>query len=511
MRWLAVACFIACGGPGPAPITDPTNISITPPAPADAAIAMVPDAAVASPAPVSSQLPYGPLSTIQRGEQSASNDRPIAARRNDARNLSKREINEDLAMLSRVIDLYFVPRTAEEQAGIQIRDRTAATLHQLAPYSVSSTFNAIMSSSERIGFCARAPDEKWPCDPDFATRPPADPTLPPYEVGVLPSKIGRLVIRDLSNAANPAWAKLDLTPLSKASGLVIDLRAAWGADPRPLLPWLGTITGRATLAPLREIRRSPKLTPYVDAYRARFVAEGRDPDAWAPLVGTSSTGRATIPIVVLIGRHCESACELVTRVLETYADATVIGSVMRSGRLHRDEPAMVTLPHSRIDIYFHATEYLLSTEIEAKTGPTGEWWLARRDEGVDYDGNALAIRELQRRIANRNWPGSCGAFRPYSSPAALPQALRKKIPNAFHLDDKTCEGSHRSISIKADITLHTMRRFVASCQKPAHIGWRSEGNFGFGVVVGVELVSQLAQSDVVESVNVGCHHPPQPN
>lgn len=480
------------------------------------AIAKAPSATNPGTTRPNAQRVYGPLSTMGLSTKTPWDERKRAMRRNEARLLSRKDITEDLALLSRVIDLFFVPRTAEQRAGIQIRNQAEVTLRRLAPYSVASTCNSVMHTADRIDYCARPPGEMWPCDPAFKPPPPARPTQSPYEVRVLPSNIGRITIRDLSDGTLPAWAQFagDMARVSNAAGILIDMRMAWGSDPRPLLPWLRSFTGRPRLTPLREIRRPPGLTPYVKAYRAKYLTEGRDPKVWATLVGPAVThrqrNRKAIPVTVLVGRHCQSACELVTRVLATYANATVIGGVSRSGRLHRDEPALLTLPHSRIRVYFYATEYLLSKEIEAKTGPTSGWWLARRGESMDYDGTALALHEIKQRIAHpAGWPAPCSAHPAYRQVGSLPQGVRKKITAAFYLDDRNCRGAGRSVTIKANVSLDTMQRLVASCPDRKHVSLRSEGYFTFGAVVGIKLISRLAQSNVVEHITVRCTHRPQ--
>ncbi|MFN0250576.1 MAG: S41 family peptidase [Kofleriaceae bacterium] len=453
--------------------------------------------------------PPGPLSTSQRVVEKSWNEQKKVMEQHRQRRLSKQEIIDDVAALAKVIGLYFVPRTEEHRAGVQhLTD--LGRLHQLAPYSVDSVLNAFYHPAGRLEYCVRAAGLPRQCDVDFVARSPS--TLPPFEVGVLPSKLVRLVVRDLSDGANPAWATLagELAKVANAPGIIVDMRGAFGGDPRPLLPWLKTITGRPDLAPLREIRRPAQLDPYVAAYDARYLKEGRDRAHWTPLVGPARTGPTVkTPIAVLVGRHCESACELVARVLETYANAIVIGGVGRSGRLDRDEPAMVTLPSSKAEIYFHAAEYLLATDIEAKTGPTNEWWLRRRAEPVDYDGTAIAERELLRQIASPA-PVSCAGFVAYKDRKRFPEPLRKKIHASFALEDTHCTPSQRSVHVRAKVSLHTLRRLVESCGgNGAYVGRERDSAFSFSVVVGIELVSKLAQSNLVDEVYVQCSQPPE--
>jgi len=475
--------------------------------------------APAAPKPIpEAERPYGPLSITARVAETPWAERKRAMRRNDERLVDLAAMREDIAALSAVIDLFFAPRTPDRKEALTFEQQHFGLLLKLAPYAVGSTHHALLSIGERVGFCARPPDEMWHCDPYFTPRPAADPASAPYEVSVAPSGIATVTIRDLSNAYDPAWARLstDLTQVARASGIVIDMRAAWGHDPRPLLPWLEGLTGRTPLAPLHEIRRPSALTRYVDAYQAKYQAESRNPALWQALIGTPATTSAPTPppIVVVVGRHCESACELVARVLETYSGASVVGGVGKSGRLHHDEPAMLTLPHSRIDVYFHATEYLLSPEIEAKTGPTHAW-RSRGADLVDFDGTAYATREVEMRIKNpAGWPARCDGYREYRQKEALPEPFRKKIQGEFYLDDRRCSEGSRSISVTTDLPASAVRRFVETCPPPTPtLGSyvRGQFNMSFSAKDPFAVVSRLAQSDVVQSIWIQCVRTPEPD
>ena len=257
MRWFWLSMILACGSrpaPTPPPPVTPTPSPQATPVPTQ-------------PAPVEVPLPVGaaattpgPLSTSVRSTETPWDDRKKAMRRNEAQLLSSQEITDDTAELSRIVHLFFVPRTVEDKTGIDLLNRLT-TLSRLAPYSVSSTFNAYLPN--RIDYCVRPPDEQWPCDPDVATRAPSN--LPPFEIAVDPSGVGRVILRDLSDAANPAWATFDseLAKVAAAPALLIDMRAAWGDDPRPLLAWLSKLAGRSQLVPLREIHRPAALDPFV--------------------------------------------------------------------------------------------------------------------------------------------------------------------------------------------------------------------------------------------------------
>lgn len=464
-----------------------------------------------SPTPQSPTL-YGPLSTTARVAESSQFERQQTRQRNEMLRLTEDQIHDDLMLLTRVMDLFFVARTPEQEIALTVRKQTIPLLEGLAPYSIESTYQGISSLGQRVPFCTRPPGEVFHCDPYFQPHPPA---AAPYEVKMLSAKIGMLVIRDLSDSTNPAWAKFaaDVAPLASAAGLVIDLRTAWGSDPRSLVPWLEQLTGRAPLAALREIRRAPQLTPYVDAYRARYRADARDPAVWATLVGTPAQTRPrTAPqIAVMIGRHCESACELATRLLETYARATVLGNPGSSGRLGYDEPALLELPRSKIMVYFYATEYLLSADIEAATGPTAEWH-QRRGWLFDSDPTALAIREVERRIKRPRWPPSCVGLQGYETVAALPLAVRKKIHNAYLLKPGMCtERSGITIGIKADVSLDTMRKLTTSCGISSVGQDSAQVSFAFPGFVGIKPLSRLAQSDVVDEIYVSCQAEYEPN
>ena len=509
----ALAAFAAIAGCGPraAPSSNPSiGIGGAPPGGRDPAPPppYVTDTVFAGPKTI------GPLSLAGKVPETPWSIRKQHMRANEARKIDRAGIRADVTAFESIVDTFYVPHTREQQEFVRYAHEHDKLLEPLAPYSVASLAGAFLSAGQRLGLCVRPPNEMWHCDPSAPIKPPPPPR--PYTIGSAGSGIALWTIADLSNA-DAGWDALakDLVLLAKANALVLDMRHASGGDPRALVPWLEQVTGRAPLRPLREIRRPAIADAYVAAYQARFVAEARDPAIWRPLVGTMpalGATRWTQPIAIVIGPHCESACELVTRVLETYADAVVLGDARRFGRLVRDEPALATLPSSKVDVYFHATEYLLAPDIEARTGPTHAW----RAIGGDPDADTLvaaAARELELRLANPSgWPARCDAITAYATRAAMPAAARNKISSERMLEQTMCSDGHH-IRLSTSLPLTTLRRFLATCSRPLTVTSWFPGDYSLGRLdrAAFGVLSQIAQSELIENIRIDCEHPPQPN
>jgi hypothetical protein len=302
-----------------------------------------------------------------------------------------------------------------------------------------------------------------------------------------------LTVHDLSKP----WPSFDaaLDQLAHANAIVVDMRTAAGTDPRPLLPWLERITGRAPFKPLREIHRPKDLDPYVAAYAARYASESRDPAVWASLVGVMPAAQPTTapPVAVVVGENCGAACELVARSLITYAGATLYGQVAWSGRLDRDEPALLLLPYSNVEIYFNATNYILDDDIERATGPTSEWGLRTTDSSPDTI-VTFAARHLLGPPTKR-----CDAMTAFPSVGKLPAAVRAKIPNAGAI--AACKTAlHLSIATSAPFS--AVQHFSSTCSPPVEL---SNNLSSLGVELQpIAVLSQLAQSDLVDRIAISC-------
>lgn len=216
------------------------------------------------------------------------------------------------------------------------------------------------------------------------------------------------------------------------------------------------------------------------------------------------------PIAIVVGPSCESACELVARVLETYAGAVVIGGVSTSGRLARDEPAMFVLPHSQTSVYFHATRYLLSAEIEAATGPTEEWH-ALGGDGPDFAPNTktpypvidhmtFATRDVAQRIAKPSgWP-RCDSF-----PVAVPVTDSAKLNGIGQLTGGLCPAGFQ-ITLQSEAPASVLRRFLSTCTAPVQISSLVPGLYALRMpaTLTTAQLSQIAASELVSLVTVDC-------
>lgn len=452
----------------------------------------------------------GPLSLKAKVPETPWSIRQSFQARARATYLDRSALHEDGArFLGLVAELFPDPPTPETKSGIQVARREMGWLEGLAPYPLDATFHAFAASSERLPLCARPPGETSHCWTELPAAPSAG--RPPFELIESAPGIATLVIRDLTNATDPAWTKFPevLDEVARARGIVLDLRSAAGTDPRPLLPLLERLTGRAPFRPLRAIHRRATLDPYVADYARRFVASSRDPDVWADLVGTmppSSRASSPPPIAVVVGYGCGAACELAARSLVAYAEATLFGDVSKAGRLERDDPARFVLPRSKIEIYFEATEFLLDETVERATGPTTEWWLRVREM---YDGDlaTFAVRDVERRLAGRPSP-RCDSFPAYADPDRLPPAVRAKLRGAGLL--RVPDRPNVILTLVPAAPLSAILRFAATCMAPTSIS-ASFGQIRLPSHSKLPELSRLVQSDLVERIDVAFEPEPEPN
>ncbi len=439
----------------------------------------------------------------------------------EGRYLDQARIDADLAVFEAVIATYLPAQPGDlqrhEQARAAVRD-----LHRLAPYSIASVTSGLRSAAADLDVCVMFAGTVAPCWGERPARPRAS-AASPFAVGQAGPGIGLLVVRDLRRADDPAWRDFATAAaaLATAPGLVIDLREAIGADPRPLLSWVATLAGPGALAPLRAIERPAGADVDVAAYRAHFTDRGRDEAVWRGLVATASADlavpappRPTRPIHVVVGPGCESACELVTRVLEAYAGALVTGGVGRLGRLGRDEPALRIAPHSQAGFYVFATRYLLDQAIEAATGPSDAWHVARagdpdprRPDGSDGDEApadphlAFAVRDVQQRIATpAGWP-RCDQL------SSVVPADEGRVRGTNFLAPGVCSDPTRTL-VHADVPLSALRRFLSTCTVPVEVY-----PYGAGVFLvhaprapSAGLVAQIGASALIDRVEVECTH-----
>lgn len=466
----------------------------------------------------------GPLA-LQPGAAQTSWPALAARKITEDHYLDRARIHEEAAAFVTVIDTFFQPLTPETKIGFDQVHQHMAMLENLAPYSVYSVALAYQQSSDRLHLCIQSAGVTGSCTREYAGTalvPIPATKRPAFELDEVAAGIARLAIHDLRNADDPTWAGFaDATrALAKAGGFVVDLRGAVGADPRAVLPWIAELTGGGALKPLRAIERPAAADPYVAAYRARFTDRGREPAIWAALVGDGGGPprvKPSQPIAVIVGHQCESACELVARLLETYAGAIVIGGVVpTAGRLARDEPAMLVLPHSQTSIYFNATRYLLAADIEAATGPTEEWHAIGGD-GLDdptsrpkppypvVDFTTFAIRDITQRLAHpEGWPRCDSLPAAPASPASQASNDTAKLRGVAWLAYGCPVGYE--ITILSDAPPSAVNRFLSTCSQHAEATTYVPGLHMLRVPQrpSAVLLSQIAASELVNTVMVEC-------
>ena len=452
----------------------------------------------------------GPLSISQTVAKTQPQERRRARQRNRLARIGTTGVGQDYAQLQFVMGRYLNPRNPEDRV---LLDRMRGAVHRtksLAPAAVSNSAG-IASALTAVGLCARPPGLMWHCHPNFASfaRPEPRPKMP-YRLEIS-GAIAQLTLNDLSNAADPAWAKFAavVAQLARSKGIVLDLRRARGSDPRPLIPWLEQMTGRKPLAPLRRARRPPELAKYIREYGNRYRTESRNAKVWKALVATrrsiAKSRPSRKPIVIVVGKQCESACELVVRVLETYTGASVVGGVNKKfGRLYRDDPALLTLAHSKVRIFFWATEFLLSSEIESKTGPTHAW---SSPSGVSASGDlAYAKNELRWRLRTGDkGPRPCHSFRAYATIAAMPIQYRRKILGYLW---RCSRPRSLSYSLYSDVPQNVLNKFMKTCRPRTWVTSFEPGTYQVGAAnFHFSTISQWAQSPMIKEIRLRCSGP----
>jgi hypothetical protein len=459
----------------------------------------------------------GPLA-LEAGAASTSWKDILEARRiTEDHYLDRKRIHEETTTFLTFIERFYRPLTPETRMGFDQAHRDLSRLENLAPYSVWNVTLAFQQSTQRLHLCIHNAGVTAPCERERKPEPAREVTSV-FEVGEAAPGIGLLTVRDLHAGRDDAWRTFAgaAKVLSARRGLVIDMRGAAGDDPRPLLAWAAALSGRKALRPLQSIERPPGADTYVDAYEQRYTDRGRDRAVWdafvaegdAPPVSGTKTKQ---PIAIVVGPHCESACELIARVLETYAGAVVIGGVAHAGRLARDEPAMFVLPHSQTSVYFHATRYLLSPEIEAATGPTEEW-RALGGDGPDpvmnpklpypaTDHMTFAVQDVTKRLESPGgWP-RCDA-----TPVPAQIADGTKLQGISYLTSGfPCEAGY-SVTIWSPAPASALRRFLSTCSTGVDVSSFVPGHFYVRAPAkpSPALLAQIAASELVTRVGVEC-------
>lgn len=390
-------------------------------------------AAAARPRPIMATLPapapmpgaLGPMSTaFAEPPPDHWQVRAERSRAREASYVSARQLADDEAELRAILAALPVATAAATERARGWDDLTA--LQALAPYPLDATANALMGS--RLGLCVRYPDELHGCfTPTTAAAPAA--TAPPATLTRAGAGDALLLMTVADFDALPAMPTSD----AELPPLILDLRQARGRDPRPAMPWLRALVGEAAAAPLRAIDEPAALRPYVEAYRATFADDARPEAPWRALVRTGPPPAPPVApplpagVTVVVGPGCEEACELVARVLQTYAGATVLGNPGAGHRLGRDDAAMARLPGTGLLAFFHATSYRLAPEIEAATGPSDAWHATTAPALVDDGALARVITLVE---LGRDQPAALTGCTPPAATASLrsaPPELRAKV------------------------------------------------------------------------------------
>jgi hypothetical protein len=454
----------------------------------------------------------GPLSVHEAPPATAWNDVQTSRRLTEDRYLDAPRIQAEVAAYHAVLETFFQPLTPETKIGFDQVRRSGETLHRLAPYSMWNVSLAYQQASERLNVCIMYAGLMGSCFRDWANVPRPNPPVP-YDFRWAESGIAVLTVHDLMDDARwKGFAADARRALAGAKGLMIDMRNAAGSDPRGMLSWVAKLAGKEQLRPLRAIERPAAADTYAAAYEAKYLDRGRDPALWRTLVGdteeTKKSVPTALPITIIVGRYCHSACEVIVRSLATYAKATVLGGVGKTGRAARDEPALLYLPHSQSTVYFHATRYLFDAEIEAATGPSEEWEMLTGGDGVLDNPNtpstptrfpgvdlfAFATRDLEYRIAHpQGWP-RCDA----------PVTAAKPVQGVERIGNRAvCPGRTRVI-VKAAAPWSVMRRFFATCAPPIQASSYLPGEYYLRADVTPAVVQAIAGSELVERIDVDC-------
>lgn len=319
-----------------------------------------------------------------------------------------------------------------------------------------------------------------------------------------------------------------------ADAIVIDLRNSTGDDPRGALPLVYELAHSRELRPLRsvEVRTGSVAKRLRAARRKRYSAyRARDPQVWKQFVGKEPTGEANradgirqrgpdeAMVKVLLGGGCGPACELIARMLQTYAGAQLQGRVGWVGRLALDDVGVVVLPASKARLYVPTAAYVLNPRIRSAGGLAGGWHNMRFGSHATkpYDGLGRALpglrQQLRWRADERRWltrtPPPCASFAAVDDYDALPAPARKRL-NARRLP-------RRSYRIQAVLHLPPEKAaaYVRGCPG-LKVGYhrainRDERSTSVSIRSATfRALTRLAQSPVVVQITVRHYYPPHP-
>lgn len=343
----------------------------------------------------------------------------------------------------------------------------------------------------------------------------------PFEVRV---EDGVLVlgVRRFEPPSDPGWAALASAPLD-APGVLVDLRGASGSDPRGFFRALAGLLGHEVPHPLRAIVRSEGET--ADRLRAAAIDAGlrarRDRDVWAALVGSETPpaivpgARPPRPMTVLIDHGCEEACQLVARMLATWAGAEVVGELSTETPLVTDEPALLVLPRSRLTLRFDTAAYVPAPAIERLEGLALLW---QTGDGTMNDvlapqlamlAETLHLRAELARFASSP-PAPCASLPTVATPEALSPEARARLSGELRADEPQILSATLALEPEA------AQEWIAGCPGlVAHSAFRA-GRDGPALVIlerttSFEALSRLLAADVVQRVAIEFDAPVYPD
>lgn len=275
-------------------------------------------------------------------------------------------------------------------------------------------------------------------------------------------------VRHFAPRDDPGWEGMPVFDVN-APAILLDLRGAGGTDPRALLDRIwGMTEGRRVGFPLRNVVRAEG--SLADAARGRAEALGsgsrRDSAVWSELVGPprpSYTPQRKPAVAVLIDSGCEEACQLVARVLETWGDATIVGTLSTANSVLRDDPGVVLLPQTGIALHFQTTAYVLNWAIDFQGDAT---WRTRpvpgqaADESLEGVVRALNYRasttrrveELAEVVAR-----PCAEEATFNSRNAMPPTVRERVFGDY---DASVE---QSVTVTMDLPEAAAREWLGGC------------------------------------------------
>ncbi len=335
----------------------------------------------------------------------------------------------------------------------------------------------------------------------------------------------------------PSWRGFEAAAarLSAASAIVIDLRHAAGDDPRAALPLVRALSGLSALMPLREVvvPEGPVAEELRQAGRSLFSWRSRDPEVWRTLVGSEPVlpgedpknlpmirlrGPDDPPLLVIVGGSCGPACELIARMLLTYAGARLQGQVGSDHRLAMDDRGILQLEPSKVRVYIPTAAYVLNPRIDRAGGLPGRWYQAEDAPAApigELESALAGLREqLRWRAEERRWlkeaPPPCASFPAVARRDQLPAEAQERIGS----------GSLPPFPHHISATLHlapeAAQKYVAGCPGLSSFGAYASGDTGRSSTVEIrtssfEALTRLAQSPAVVSIGIEPEYEMEPN